>query len=156
MFLPYLPHRLCGSIWTQDPEPHRLLGPSLLLIFLVRRHQVPRGCPSAESETHEECLWTQPAPLRRPGRGHRRVSRTWCLRVPLFPVEHCSTETLILNRCLVQPTGCDQQRKLSQPRSLGYDDSLCVSRTATPPPCDASVCPLDTGALIGVRLSWCS
>jgi len=52
MLLPYIQHRLCGSIWTQDLEPHRLIGLSLSLIFLVMRHQVPRGCPSAESGTN--------------------------------------------------------------------------------------------------------
>ena len=51
------------------------------------------------------------------------------------------------------PTGCDQQPKLSQPRSLGQDGSLLVLRTATPPPHDASVCPLDNGGLRGVSLS---
>jgi len=36
----------------EHPEPHRLIGPSLLLTFLVIRHQVHCGCPSAESETN--------------------------------------------------------------------------------------------------------
>jgi hypothetical protein len=54
--------------------------------------------------------------------------------VPLFPVDQCSTETLTLNRCLVQPTCCDQQPKSSQPRSLGHDASPVASRTASPPP----------------------
>jgi hypothetical protein len=67
MFLPYIYSTDCvGNIWTQGPEPLRLIGPSLLLIFLVIRHQVPCGCPSTESGTHEECLRTQPALLRRP------------------------------------------------------------------------------------------
>ena len=66
MFLPYIQHGLCGNIWTKAPEPDRLIGPFLLLIFLVLCHQVLRGCPSAESDTHEECLRTQPAALRRP------------------------------------------------------------------------------------------
>ena len=52
MFLPYIQHGLCGNIWTTDPEPQALIGPSLPLIFLVMRHQVSRGCPSAESDTN--------------------------------------------------------------------------------------------------------
>ena len=44
--------------------------------------------------------------------------------------------------------GCDQQPKLSQPHVLGYDDSLLISQMATPPPRNASVCPLDIGALL--------
>lgn len=59
-------HGLCGNIWTHDPEPYRLIGPSLPLTCLVIRHQVPRGCPSPESDPHEACLRTQPAALRRP------------------------------------------------------------------------------------------
>ena len=55
MFLPYIQRRLCGSMGTKRPEPQAVIGPSLLLIFLVIRHQVSRGCPSPESETHEEC-----------------------------------------------------------------------------------------------------
>jgi hypothetical protein len=39
-------------MWTKRPEPQALIGPSLPLIFLVTRHQVPRGCPSTESETN--------------------------------------------------------------------------------------------------------
>ena len=46
MFLPYRYSADCvGSIWTRGPEPLRLIGPSLLLNFLVMRHQVPCGCP---------------------------------------------------------------------------------------------------------------
>ena len=57
MFLPYRYSIDCvGNLWTQGPEPLRLIGPSLLLIFLVLRHQGARGCPSPESGTHEECL----------------------------------------------------------------------------------------------------
>ena len=53
MVLPYIYSVDCvGSIWTQGPEPLRLIGPSLLLIFLVIRHQVSRGCPSPESGTN--------------------------------------------------------------------------------------------------------
>ena len=53
MFLPYIYSTDCvGNIWTQGPEPLRLIGPSLLLIFLVIRHQVSRGCPSTESDTN--------------------------------------------------------------------------------------------------------
>ena len=48
----YLQHGLCGNIWTIAPEPHRLIGLSLSLIFLVIRHRVPRGCPSPESVTN--------------------------------------------------------------------------------------------------------
>jgi hypothetical protein len=111
MFLPYLQHGLCGNVWTTAPEPPAVMGPSLPLLCLVRRHHVPRGCPSAESGTHEEGLWTQPAALSRPAGGHRSVARAWRLRVPRFPVEQCSTETATLKRCLVQPTGCDQHPK---------------------------------------------
>jgi hypothetical protein len=67
MFLPYMYSTDCvGNIWTQGPEPLRLIGPSLLLLCLVLRHQVPHGCPSPESGTHEECLRAQPALLSRP------------------------------------------------------------------------------------------
>jgi hypothetical protein len=53
MFLPYIYSPDCvGNIWTQGPEPLRLIGPSLLLIFLVIRHQGARGCPSPESGTN--------------------------------------------------------------------------------------------------------
>ena len=60
------------------------------------------------------------------------------------------TRTSTLNRCLVQPTGCDQQPKSSQPQSLGKDDhQMFLGRL--PRPRDAFVCPLDTGGLIRVR-----
>jgi len=49
MGLPYIQHRLCRTLWAQNPEPHGVIGRSLLLIFLVMRHQVSRGCPSTES-----------------------------------------------------------------------------------------------------------
>jgi hypothetical protein len=53
MFLPYIYSTDCvGNIWTQGPEPLRLIGPSLLLTLLVIRHQVSGGCPSAESDTN--------------------------------------------------------------------------------------------------------
>ena len=39
-------------MWTKRPEPQAVIGPSLLLIFLVIRHQVSRGCPSTESDTN--------------------------------------------------------------------------------------------------------
>jgi hypothetical protein len=69
MFLPYIyvQPRLCRNIWTQAPEPYRLIGLSLLLIFLVIRHQGSRGCPSPESGTNWECLRTQPACLEKTG-----------------------------------------------------------------------------------------
>ena len=76
MVLPYIDSADCaGSIWTPGPEPLRLIGLSLPLTFLVTCHQVSRGCPSLESDTNEEGLTTQPALVRRPARGHRRVSR---------------------------------------------------------------------------------
>ena len=68
MFLPYIYSTDCvGSIWTQGPEPLRLIGLSLLLTSLVMRHQVPCGCPSPESDTNEECLRTQPACIEKTG-----------------------------------------------------------------------------------------
>ena len=150
MLLPDIQHRLCGSIWTQALEPHRVIGLSLSRICLVRRHHVPRGCPSAESGTHEECLRTQPAALRRPGRGHSRVSRAWRLRVPLFPVAHCSTETVTLHRCVVQLQAVPNTRnEVSRKRLAMMLHHLFHGRP--PRPRDASVCPLDTGGLIGVR-----
>ena len=67
MFLPYIYSVDCvENIWTQGPEPLRLIGLSLSLIFLVMRQQVSRGCPSPESDTNWEGLTTQPAILRRP------------------------------------------------------------------------------------------
>ena len=69
MFLPYLyvQQRLCGNIWTQAPEPDRLIGQSLPLTLLVIRHQVTCGCPSTESETNWECFRTQPAGIEKTG-----------------------------------------------------------------------------------------
>jgi len=67
MFLPYIQLRLCGKIWTNTPEPDRLIGPSLSLIFLVIRHQGSRGCPSTESDTNWESLRTQPACIEKIG-----------------------------------------------------------------------------------------
>ena len=68
MFLPYRYSTDCvGNIWTQGPEPLRLIGRSLSLICLVIRHQVLRGCPSPESDTHEECPRTQPATIEKTG-----------------------------------------------------------------------------------------
>jgi hypothetical protein len=53
MFLPYIYSVDCvENIWTQGPEPLRLIGLSLSLIFLVMRHQGSRGCPSPESDTN--------------------------------------------------------------------------------------------------------
>jgi hypothetical protein len=53
MFFPYIYSVDCvGNIWTQGPEPSRLIGPSLPLTFLVTRHQVCCGCPSTESVTN--------------------------------------------------------------------------------------------------------
>src|SRR5262249_26118974 len=61
----------------------------------------------------------------------------------------CSTETSTLNRCLEQPTGCDQQSKSRQPLILDYEVSLVVYRRL-PRSRNASVWPLDNGALIRV------
>jgi hypothetical protein len=61
MFLPYLQHGLWRNIWTNTPEPDRLIGPSLPLIVLVSHHQVPRGCSSTESDPTWECLTAPPA-----------------------------------------------------------------------------------------------
>jgi len=52
MLLPYTQHGLYGNIWTKCPEPQAMIGRSLPLICLVIRHQGPRGCPSAESDTN--------------------------------------------------------------------------------------------------------
>ena len=53
MFLPYIYSVDCGeNIWTQGPEPLRLIGLSLLLTSLVIRHQAFRGCPSTEFDTN--------------------------------------------------------------------------------------------------------
>ena len=48
----YIQHGLCGRIWTTAPEPYRVIGLSLSLLCLVRRHQGSRGCPSPESGTN--------------------------------------------------------------------------------------------------------
>ena len=53
----------------------------------------------------------------------------------------------------MQPTGCDQQLKSRQPQIFGHDASLFVFLTARHPR-RASVCPLDNGALIGVRVLY--
>ncbi len=53
MVLPYLYSVACvENIWTQGPEPLRLIGLSLSLIFLGIRQQGSRGCPSPESVTN--------------------------------------------------------------------------------------------------------
>ncbi len=53
MFLPYIYSvDYVANIWTQGPEPLRLIGLSLSLIFLVMRHQVSRGYHSPESDTN--------------------------------------------------------------------------------------------------------
>src|SRR6266851_3253216 len=95
-------------------------------------------------------LRPNPLTLSEPGRGHSRVSRARRPRVPLFSTKQ-KTRTLTLKRCVVQPPCGDQHPQSRQPRSLGHDASPFVSRTTTPPPRAASVCPLDIGALIGVR-----
>jgi len=51
----------------------------------------------------------------------------------------------------VQPSAVTSTRNHVSPECFGNDDSPFVSRRATPPPCDAPVCPLDNGGLIGVR-----
>jgi hypothetical protein len=125
--------------WTVSPA-HLLGDPS----------SSGRGCPSAESDTNWTSHRLEPAVLSRPARGHRRVSRAWRLRVPLFPVEHCSAETSTLNRCLVQPQAVTSNRnQVSHKRLAKVIHHLFLGRP--PRPRDASVCPLDNGGLIGVR-----
>ncbi len=114
MLLPYIQHGLCGRIWTKAPEPDRVLGPSLLLIVLVIRHQVARGCPSTESETHEECFRTQPACSEKAGmRAQKSFSDVASAEttVSLFPAHNVPRDTVILKRCVVQLTCCDQHPK---------------------------------------------
>jgi len=53
-----------------------------------------------------------------------------------------NARTSTLKRCLVQPLGCVQQPKSSQPQPLGETNSPLVSPRPTPPPRRASVCPL--------------
>ena len=80
MFLPYIYRVDCvANIWTQGPEPWRLMGLSRSLICLVIRHQASRGCPSTESDIHEECLRTQPAGMAWTG---MRVQKNFSGAVP--------------------------------------------------------------------------
>src|SRR4029453_6519418 len=72
------------------------------------------------------------------------------LRGLLFPVEPVPRKHRASIGVWCSP-GCDQHPQSSQPQTLGQDASPFISRTDTPPPCAASLCPLDTGGLIGVR-----
>jgi hypothetical protein len=126
-----------------------MIGRPLSLTCLVARHQAPRGCPSAESDTHEECLRAQPAASRRPGRGYRSVSRAWRLRRPLFS-PHNGKRTSTLNRCLVQPQAVTSTRnQVSRNPLARMIHQMFFGRPLRPR--DALVYPLDTGGLIGVR-----
>ena len=109
MFLPYLQRRLCGNSWTKCPEPDRVIGLSLLLLCLGIRHHVPRGCPAAESDPHEECFTTQPAGSEKTG---RRAQQSFSgVAFANAPVSRgtLSMETPTLHRCVVQRTCGDQQ-----------------------------------------------
>ena len=148
MLLPYIQHRLCGSIWMKASEPHRVIGPSLLRIFVVIRHPVPRGCPSTESETHEECFRTPPACCEKTGmRAQKSFSDVASAEATVSRIR-CSTGNSDPQEVCGAVSGCDQQPKSSQPRSLDEDGSLNV--IGRPPrPRRAPVCPLDNGGLRG-------
>jgi len=143
------PHSETPAVVPGNGRTHyQAVGLSLPLTGLVMRHQVSGGCPSAESGTNEECLWTQPAALR-PGRGHRRVSRAWDLRVPLFPVEHTPQKHRPSIGVWYSPQAVTSNRNQVSRRYLATTTHhLFLGRP--PRPRDASVCPLDNGALIGV------
>jgi len=152
MFLPSIYSTDCEGISGRTPRA----GPidwtvSLSLTFLVLRHQGARGCPSAESDTHEECLWTQPAGIEKTG---LRAQKSFSGVVPtgnaVSRKQH-SPETLTLKRCLVQPQAVTSNgNHVSRNRLAKRVHQLLFERP--PRPRDASVCPLDTGALIGVGL----
>ena len=68
MFLPYIYSVDCvANIWTQGPEPLRLIGLSLSLIFLVIRHQVPVAAPPPSLTLTRSVFGHNPLVLRRPG-----------------------------------------------------------------------------------------
>ena len=128
-----------------------MIGLSLSLIFLVIRPQGARGCPSAESDTNWTGYWPEPAALRRPGQGHRRVSRAQCLRAPLFSTQK-HARTLTLYRCLVQPQAVTSNRnQVSRNRLVKTNHQMFFGRL--PRPREAYVCPLDSVGLIGVSQS---
>src|SRR5262249_11436048 len=83
-------------------------------------------------------------------RAPKRFSGVAFTEAPVLRTENTRTSTL--KRGLVQLPCCDQQPKSSQPQVLGCDASPLALRRATPPPRNASVCPLDNGGLRGVRL----
>ena len=84
-------HGLGGNIWTPAPEPLALMGPSLLLTFLVMRHQGSRGCPSPESGTHRECFRIPPACLEKTGmRAQKSFSDVVSAETPVSRTR-CST-----------------------------------------------------------------
>jgi hypothetical protein len=97
-------------MWTTDPEPSRLIEPSLPLICLVRRHQVSRGCPSPEFDTHAEGLPTHPAGSEWTG---RRAQKSFSGATPAGAAvcpENPSPATVPLKRCLVQPQAVTSKR----------------------------------------------
>jgi hypothetical protein len=150
MLLPYIQHGLCGTIWTQAPEPDRVMGRSLSLICLVMHHQGSRGCPSPESGTHEECFRTQPACCEKTGMRVQKSFSAVASAEATVSREICSTGHRDPQEVCGAAPGGGQQPKSSQPRTLDEDGSLNV--IGRPPyPRRAFVCPLDNGGLRGVR-----
>jgi len=78
------------------------------------------------------------------------VSRAWPWRGPLLRVAQRPRQPRPARGVWCRP-GCDQHPHSSQPRTRGQEASPFISRTATPRPRNASICPLATGGLIGVR-----
>ena len=126
------------------------MGRALVLLCLGIRPPGARGCPVTESGTTWECLTTQPAAVRRPAQGHTRVSRTWSLRRRLCPGQNVPRDTVILKRGVVQLQAVSRTRKEVSHRYLRRAPHR-LFRGRPPRPRRASVCPLDTGALRGVR-----
>jgi hypothetical protein len=154
MGLPYIQRRLCRTLWTTGSEPDRVIGRSLPLLCLVIRHQVHCGCPSPESETNEECFWTQPAGLEKTG---MRAQKSFSDVTPvglLFPLPDVPRDTVILKRCVVQLQAVTSNRNQVSRRYLAMTTHH-VFLGRPPRPRSAPVRPLDNGGLIGVRCLLC-
>ena len=103
-----------------------MIGLSLSLI-LVMRHQGSRGCPSAESGTHEECLTTQPAGIEKTGlRAQKRVSGVALAGATVSRGTY-SAETSTLYRCVVQLQAVTSNRNEVSRRYLSMTLTVCFS-----------------------------
>ncbi len=136
-------------MWTKRPEPQAVIGPSLPLICLVIRHHVSRGCPSPESETHEECPWTQPVALRDRNEGTEVfLGRGLCGDHYLLHQELRRYRPAIGVWCSARAVTSTRHQVSSDRLAKTLHHMFCGR---PPRPRRAFVCPLDTGGLIRVR-----